>query len=323
MFCCLGWWFIAGCLPSLATIPIFIGLYRSLTNVATEGLLDTQGFYWIPTLAGTAVNVGVATFHEHCRPFWCSGVCSHWTAADDICLTCSVCVCVCVLHIATGPTTIAARQAGSGTEWLYPFVEGAPPIGWHDARAYLVLPVLLILCQYVSSSIISPPIDPNAENANTQRVLYTFLPLMVGFFSLNVPSGLGLYYLSNTVMSTLIQVWLRKLGGADVQINELGPITKVGTGRRMGPVATDDDVWTPSAAFAASIAADAAAAEAAAAAAAGGGAQAVAVAELQEQQAAAASAATDSSSSSSSSLPSPGMRWARRKRTVAAAPSSA
>eukprot|EP00775_Hariotina_reticulata_P005563 gene5563-5800_t len=182
---------LAGCLPSLGTIPIFIGLYRSLTNVATEGLLDTQGFYWIPTLAG--------------------------------------------------PTTIAARQAGSGTQWLYPFVDGAPPIGWHDAEAYLVLPILLILCQYISTSIISPPIDPNAENANTQRALYTFLPLMVGWFSLNVPSGLGLYYLSNTVMTTLIQVWLRKLGGADVQINELGPITKVGTGRRMGPVATEDN----------------------------------------------------------------------------------
>jgi hypothetical protein len=25
-------------------------------------------------------------------------------------------------------------------------------------------------------------------------------------------------------------VWLRKLGGADVKVNELGPITKVGTG---------------------------------------------------------------------------------------------
>ena len=42
--------------------------------------------------------------------------------------------------------------------------------------------------------------------------------------------GLGLYYLSNTAITTLVQLWLRKLGGADVQINELGPITKVGTG---------------------------------------------------------------------------------------------
>jgi hypothetical protein len=33
---------LAGCLPTLATIPIFIGLYSSLTNAANEGLFDTQ-----------------------------------------------------------------------------------------------------------------------------------------------------------------------------------------------------------------------------------------------------------------------------------------
>jgi YidC/Oxa1 family membrane protein insertase len=101
-----------------------------------------------------------------------------------------------------GPTSIETR----GTEWLLPFVDGAPPIGWDNAAPYLVLPVLLVACQYVSSSIISPPIDPNAENANTQRALYTFLPMMIGWFALNVPSGLGLYYLANTVFTTLVQV---------------------------------------------------------------------------------------------------------------------
>ena len=41
----------AGCLPTLATIPVFWGLYRTLSNVTSEGLL-TEGFYWIPTLSG-------------------------------------------------------------------------------------------------------------------------------------------------------------------------------------------------------------------------------------------------------------------------------
>ena len=41
----------AGCLPTLATIPIFWGLYRTLSNVASAGLL-TEGFYWIPSLSG-------------------------------------------------------------------------------------------------------------------------------------------------------------------------------------------------------------------------------------------------------------------------------
>lgn len=45
--CCV----VAGCGPTLATIPIFWGLYRTLSNVASDGLL-TEGFYWIPSLSG-------------------------------------------------------------------------------------------------------------------------------------------------------------------------------------------------------------------------------------------------------------------------------
>ncbi|MCI08057.1 inner membrane protein ALBINO3, partial [Trifolium medium] len=62
---------LAGCLPTLATIPVWIGLYQALSNVANEGLL-TEGFLWIPSLGG--------------------------------------------------PTSIAARQSGSGISWLFPFV---------------------------------------------------------------------------------------------------------------------------------------------------------------------------------------------------------
>jgi len=46
-----------------------------------------------------------------------------------------------------GPTTIAARQSGSGTAWLFPFVDGAPASGWDQALPYLVLPVLLVAAQ--------------------------------------------------------------------------------------------------------------------------------------------------------------------------------
>lgn len=113
---------LAGCLPTLATIPIFIGLYRSLTAVAATGDLDNEGFYWIPSLAG--------------------------------------------------PTSIAAQKAGAGTAWLYPFVDGAPPIGWDGALRYLALPAALVVAQYISSAIISPPVDPNAENAKVQKALY-------------------------------------------------------------------------------------------------------------------------------------------------------
>ncbi|KAK7312021.1 hypothetical protein RJT34_10563 [Clitoria ternatea] len=153
---------LAGCLPTLATIPVWIGLYRALSNVADEGLL-TEGFFWIPSLAG--------------------------------------------------PTTIAARQNGSGISWLFPFVDGHPPLGWPDTLAYLVLPVLLVASQYISVQIMQSS-QPNDPDMKSSQALTKLLPLMIGYFALSVPSGLSLYWLTNNILSTAQQVWLQKLGGA-------------------------------------------------------------------------------------------------------------
>ncbi|KAK9867480.1 hypothetical protein WJX84_010454 [Apatococcus fuscideae] len=178
---------LAGCLPSIATIPVFIGLYNSLSNVASEGLLDAEGFFWLPSLSG--------------------------------------------------PSSLAARAAGSGTAWLLPLHDGVPPVGWGPASRYLVLPVLLVVAQWVSSALISPPVDPKDENNRTQQLLIAFLPLITGWFALNVPSGLSLYYFANSVITTGQQVWLRKLGGASAIAFDLGPI-EVGKARRTGEIAS-------------------------------------------------------------------------------------
>ncbi|XP_073389091.1 inner membrane protein PPF-1, chloroplastic isoform X2 [Physcomitrium patens] len=162
---------LAGCLPTLATLPVWIGLYRALSNVANEGLL-TEGFFWIPSLAG--------------------------------------------------PTTIAARSSGSGISWLFPFVDGAPPLGWGDTIAYLVLPVLLIGSQYVSMQIMQPATASNDPAQNQSQLILKFLPLMIGYFSLSVPSGLSLYWLTNNVLSTAQQVYLRQLGGAQPIVDKEG-----------------------------------------------------------------------------------------------------
>jgi YidC/Oxa1 family membrane protein insertase len=118
---------LAGCLPTLATIPVFIGLYRALTLAASDGLLK-EGFFFIPSLAG--------------------------------------------------PTSVEAQLANQGTAWLFPFVDGQPPLGWEDTAKYLVLPVLLVISQYVSMKISSPKTDdPQAQQA--QQIL-KFLPIMIG-----------------------------------------------------------------------------------------------------------------------------------------------
>lgn len=68
---------------------------------------------------------------------------------------------------------------GSGTNWLFPFENGAPPVGWHDALAYLVLPALLIVSQVISQKIISPPKSNDPTQKQMQGFLQ-FLPFMLG-----------------------------------------------------------------------------------------------------------------------------------------------
>ncbi|KAF5830652.1 60Kd inner membrane protein-domain-containing protein [Dunaliella salina] len=164
---------LAGCLPTLATIPVFIGLYRALTLAAQDNLLN-DAFFWIPSLAG--------------------------------------------------PASLADQRAGAGLQWLFPFVDGHPPIGWGTAGAYLVMPVLLVLSQYVSQRIISPPSDDPAQQ-QSQNIL-KFLPLMIGWFSLNVPAGLTLYWFVNNILSTAQQVYLK----STTKVNIPEPAT-------MGPAA--------------------------------------------------------------------------------------
>ncbi|XP_045812957.1 ALBINO3-like protein 1, chloroplastic [Trifolium pratense] len=120
----------------------------------------------------------------------------------------------------SGPTTTAARQSGSAISWLFPFVDGHPPLGWPDTLAYLVLPVLLVISQYISLQIIqsSQATDPNVKS---NQVLNKVLPLVIGYFALSVPSGLSLYWFTNNILSTLQQIWLQKLGGAKNPLSQV------------------------------------------------------------------------------------------------------
>ncbi|KAL5991226.1 hypothetical protein ACLOJK_012132 [Asimina triloba] len=110
----------------------------------------------------------------------------------------------------SGPTTIAARQNGAGISWLFPFVlselkvilprmDGHPPLGWSNTFAYLVLPVLLVISQYISIQImqssqilnrVNVEDHVNYPNQNGYPALTKFLPLTIGYFALSGHSKL-------------------------------------------------------------------------------------------------------------------------------------
>jgi len=155
---------LSGCLFSLLQLPIFIGLYRSVTLLAKEGQLD-EAFFWIPHLDGP---VSPPTYRgmDWLTTGWHTGV--------------------------------------NG------FLE--PQMGWETTLAFLIMPIVLVLGQSFTMSVLSPPIDEKAspeerENLEKSQRFLKFLPLMIGYFSLQVPAGLTIYwFMSNmfTVSQSLL-----------------------------------------------------------------------------------------------------------------------
>ena len=146
---------LAGCLPSLVQIPIFIGLYRAVLDLAKENLLD-EPFLWLPNLEGPVYG------------------------AD--------------------PT--------AGASWLFDgWVNGAPALGWDDTAAFLILPVFLVLSQYLSMELMQPKGQDQAQQQSA--FILKLLPLMIGWFSLSVPSALCLYWAVNNVVTTATSLIIR------------------------------------------------------------------------------------------------------------------
>lgn len=146
---------LQGCLISFAQIPIFLGLYRSVTLLAKDGQLN-EPFLWIPSLEG--------------------------------------------------PVTAPAYR---GMEWLTenwtPALDGGlptPSLGWATTLAFLVMPCILVLGQSITMSILQPPVDENLgdeekEQLERSQLILKVLPLMIGYFSLQVPAGLTIYWFTS------------------------------------------------------------------------------------------------------------------------------
>jgi YidC/Oxa1 family membrane protein insertase len=73
--------------------------------------------------------------------------------------------------------------------------------------AFLALPLLLVVSQFVSMQLMQPQNqDPQQQQAN---VILKFLPIMIGWFSLNVPAALCVYWLVNNIVTTASTLWVR------------------------------------------------------------------------------------------------------------------
>lgn len=92
--------------------------------------------------------------------------------------------------------SLAGPSVAGGIDWLWPM---PPSIGWGPAIAYLVLPVLLIVSQFYMQQMMTPA-SSDPQQASMQSMM-KIMPLMFGYFSLIVPSGLTLYWFTSNILA--------------------------------------------------------------------------------------------------------------------------
>jgi len=168
---------LAGCLPSLAQIPVFLGVYYSVTSIAKAKVFD-EGFLWIPNLSGP----------------------------------------------------IADRT--QGISWLTEnWSNGAPNLGWETTLAYLTLPVILVITQTAALYLLGSfeALEEADDNTSqTTAVVLRLLPFMLGWFAMNAPAGLGVYWVFNNMLTTTQTLIIKKVTEkppVDIPVNlaMLGP----------------------------------------------------------------------------------------------------
>jgi YidC/Oxa1 family membrane protein insertase len=102
--------------------------------------------------------------------------------------------------------------------WLWPL---PPSVGWATAAAFMVLPVLTVVSQIVVQKMMTPA-KPDQKGDSKQdsgqamqqsmNQMMVFMPFMFGFFAMQVPQGLALYWFTSNVFSMIQQYFITGWG---------------------------------------------------------------------------------------------------------------
>jgi YidC/Oxa1 family membrane protein insertase len=165
---------LAGCLVSLAQLPIFLGLYRGVRLLALDGQLD-EPFLWIPSLQGPVEPPDYRGLD------WLT---HGWTDVNGV---------------------------------------STPSLGWETTLAFIVMPVVLVLGQKLTMEALQPAeledessMSAEAkESSDRTKTILKFLPLLIGFFSLQVPAGLTIYWFTSNAFTLTQSLVVRQYYAAN------------------------------------------------------------------------------------------------------------
>src|SRR5574341_509925 len=65
---------------------------------------------------------------------------------------------------------------------------------------FYVLPVLVVITTFLQNKLMTPPASGDSAQAAMGRQMQFMMPLMIGWFSLNFPSGLSVYWITSNLV---------------------------------------------------------------------------------------------------------------------------
>lgn len=66
-----------------------------------------------------------------------------------------------------------------------------------------VLPVLVVASTFIQQRLLTPPTTGDDQQASMTRSMQFTMPLMIGFFSLQFPAGLSVYWVASNIIGTI------------------------------------------------------------------------------------------------------------------------
>ncbi len=116
--------------------------------------------------------------------------------------------------------------------WLWPLPQTTE--GWLYAAGLLVLPILTVITQVIVQKMTTQPTGDSQQAMMSQMMM--FMPIMFGFFALQVPQGLVLYWVTSNLFMLGQQYFINKQSGAARQLGSASAAPAVSKDAEGSPV---------------------------------------------------------------------------------------
>ena len=111
----------------------------------------------------------------------------------------------------------------TGTKWISASFQAKD---WATLFAYMSLPVIMLVTQLLLQKMSQPPKDPKGgsdSQAQMMGQMMMFMPIMFGYITLGLPSGLTLYWTTSNILSLVQQYFVTGWGSLGDWVPMLRP----------------------------------------------------------------------------------------------------